>query len=403
MAKKRKKRASKKDAVEVDLHQQVDLLLADMNTHYEGRGRVRRASEYILPHLMRRCPSGFPSLDVATAGGLPSGTFVEIVGGPGTGKTELATEYMAKQQEIFGDACALAAAMTEFHFDKMYAKRRGLRIALSDEEIAAMERADGEEYDAEDVAYLKDQVGEFVEAFSPVAEAFWSMVVDFLVARFFKIILVDSLGSLMPMAEAEADMEDKHYAGSAGVNTAFFHKFHAAMGLEADGLPNETLVLGINQMRDNIGGGMFAPDYRIGGGNAKDHGKSACIMLRVGSRIRIEAAGQKGKRQVGKMVRWEILKGKHGFPEGATGELRYLYSIGFDRAYDIVTESILAGLIDKKGSWFSLAVDGANFKAGDKMGQGDTKACEYLRARPEIMEELYQTLLSKAGVRCNVS
>jgi RecA/RadA recombinase len=386
--------------------QRVAALQAKMNEKYKGRGRVRRASEYILPHLLRRCPSGLPSLDIATAGGLPSGTFIEIVGPEGTGKTELATVYMVWQQEIWQDDCALAASMTEFHFDKYYAKRRGLKVALHPKEIEALERADGEKYDKETIAHLKEQVGEFEEAFSPIAEVVWEMVIDFLKSRDFHIILIDSLGALMPKQEAEGTMEDKTYSGAAGVNTQFFHKFHASMGLEEDGVGNETLVIGVNQVRDKIGATMFDKDPKVGGGHAKDHGKSACILLMPGKKLTNEIkVGSKTKYlQYGKMIRWKILKGKHGFPEGASGELRYLYKHGFDRAYDILTEATIRGFVAKKGAWFSMGTDipSLGISDGDRLGQGADKVCDFLRDKPELMDHLYDLILEEAGVTCNI-
>lgn len=375
-------------------------LRKQMNDKYKGSGRVRQASEYVSAHMLRRIPSGLPSLDVATAGGLPAGAFVEIVGSEGTGKTELATLYMARQQDIWGEEFAAAAVMSEFHYDKFYAKRRGLKLALHEKEIDAMETAAGEKFTDEEKAYLQEQVGHFEEAFSPIAETLWEMVIDFINSREFNVILIDSLGSLMPKAEADSDMDDKAYAGAAPVNTLFFHKFHAAMGIEAtvDGVdvPNMSLILGINQVRDKIGAALFDKDPKIAGGHAKDHGKSACILLTPGGQVgkKKKVGGKERFIREGKTVHWKIIKGKHGFPEGATGTLRHLYKCGFDRAYDIVIEGIKVGIIEQSGAWYSYN--------GERLGQGLDNVCDTLREQPGFMDELYALIMEEHGIHCNV-
>lgn len=377
----------------------IAALRAEMNKKYKKAGRVRMASEYVCAHMLRRIPSGLPSLDVAMAGGLPAGSFVEIVGAEGTGKTELATVYLARQQEIWGEEFAAAAVMSEFHYDKYYAKRRGLKLCLHPKEIEALERAADEKFNKEELAMLTEQVGHFEEAFSPIAETLWEMVIDFIDSREFNVILIDSLGSLMPKAEADSDMDDKHYSGAAPVNTLFFHKFHAAMGIETEingvDVPNMSLILGINQVRDKIGAALFDKDPKIAGGHAKDHGKSVCLLLVPGGQVghKIKVGGKDKFIREGKTVHWKIVKGKHGFPEGATGTLRHMYKCGFDRAYDILIEGMKLGLIEVRGS---------NYYYGEeKIGLGKETVCDNLRADPEFMDKLYAEILEEHGVHCN--
>ena len=61
-------------------------------------------------------------------------------------------------------------------------------------------------------------------------------------------------------------------------------------------------------------------------------------------------------------------------------ELDLLYGQGFDPFGDLLDKAVQFNLIQKSGSWFSLN--------GEKIGQGREQVRSYLKAAPEIVNDL---------------
>ena len=58
-----------------------------------GQGEVRVRE-------LEHCPTGIAGLDIITSGGLPRGRNTLVAGGPGCGKTLLATEFLVRGTEV---------------------------------------------------------------------------------------------------------------------------------------------------------------------------------------------------------------------------------------------------------------------------------------------------------------
>lgn len=63
-----------------------------------------------------------------------------------------------------------------------------------------------------------------------------------------------------------------------------------------------------------------------------------------------------------------------------------LNALGIDREAEVVDLSVELNLMEKQGSHFSLG--------GERIGQGHERACEWLRERPQVTEELAQKILA---------
>ncbi|RLA39017.1 MAG: DNA recombination/repair protein RecA, partial [Gammaproteobacteria bacterium] len=67
-------------------------------------------------------------------------------------------------------------------------------------------------------------------------------------------------------------------------------------------------------------------------------------------------------------------------PPFRQAEFQILYGIGINRMGEIIDLGVKCGFVDKAGSWYSYK--------GDKIGQGKTNSCTYLREHPEIAAEI---------------
>jgi len=369
----------------------------------KGRARLKRASEVVMPYYILRRPCGIIALDVATGGGLPAGGLVEIIGRDGCCKSYLLNRYMRRQQEIFGRNCFLAVDMTEMQYDKTFAKMHELRVALSEIEIEREQDLQGREFTEDELAYARDQVGEFFVGIGNSAEDLYDLVLAQVASMLYNIIGIDSWGSLLTKEEDKKGMHDKTRGGSAKVNTEFLRRFHAAMLSEdEEGMPNLTTVIGVNQWRERMGPGG---GLNIQGGYALKHGKFVSIKLTAHSPIWRNAKGEISigksdddggkkatKTQVGKVIRWKLLKGKAGCHDGPEGEFHYYYATGVDTDRDLIITAQKCAVVITKGSWLSF---------GKLKAQGVDNWVKRLDAEPDLRLEMERAVLEAYGVTPN--
>lgn len=386
------------DVKEPSKSEKIAALQAKVNKRYAGRGQLLRGDEYILPYYMLRRPSGIVDLDIATGGGLPAGGLCEIIGPEGACKTYLTNLYMSRQQQIFGKEFAGAACMTEMHFDKLYAKTAcGLRVAFAPEEIAREEELAGRKLNEDELAWLRDEVGHFQEAFADCAEVLYDVLLDIIDSRLYNLVVIDSWGSMLTMQEAKSDkgMKDKVRGGSAKVNAEFMRRFSATM-MGVSGGPVMTTVIGINQMRDSMDPNK---SMETQGGWALKHGKFVSIKLHPGKPIWRDSTGALSvgysddksvkKEKVGKIIYWAITKGKAGCHDGPTGEFWYFYADGVDTTRALLVAAEACAALNVSGSWFEFE--------GLKV-QGRDKFIEALRADDVRREQLERKVFEAHGI-----
>lgn len=404
--KKTAKKTAAKTEKKLTKRQKLLAFQADVNQRYGGSGRLKRASEYVVPYYLRRLPSGIIDLDIATGGGLPAGGLTEIIGPEGSCKSWLLIQYMKRQQEIFGNDFAGAMAMTEMHFDKLFARMFGLKIAYHNDEIAHMnklrEEAGQPSFNKEEMADLRDEVGFFFEVLANSAESLYDMILDMIYSRLYNLIGIDSWGALLTKEEEGKTMAQKTRGGSAKVNTEWIRRFANAMNNEdpETGLPNMTTVIGINQFREKMNhqGGMS-----ITGGHALKHGKFVSIFVRAGSPIFAAPGGKftigKGEDaksnkypQIGKVIHWSIIKGKAGCHDGPTGNFLYFFETGADLERQLVIAAQKCAAIETSGSWLSF---------GDVKLQGVDNFADALREDAQLRAELEEAVFLEHDLQPN--
>ena len=162
-------------------------------------------------------------------GGLPVGRIVEIFGPEASGKTTLAMHAIAQAQKR-GGICAFIDA--EHAMDPSYATNLGINI----DDLIISQPDYGEQ--ALDIAEMLIRSG----------------AVD--------IIVIDSVAALVPKAELEGDMGDSHMGLQARLMSQALRKLTPVVH------KSKTVLIFINQIRQNIGAMPFAPKETTTGGNA---------------------------------------------------------------------------------------------------------------------------------------
>lgn len=381
---------------------EIDILKNSLNAQFKGGVVVRQGSEITNVFVLRR-PTGITTLDLEIGGGMPAGGLTQVIGKYSSGKSYLCNKTMAKCQEIYGNDFAAAVNMTEQRYDKSFAKWYcGLRVAFSNGEIAALRqgyRDNGHpdfEFTADQLTWLKDQVGYFVEGVGATAEQILEVAVQQVESNLFQIVLIDSFGALLTKAEAEAEegLEQKHRGGAAMVITMFMHRLHAALNMpDKYGRPNTTTVIGINQYRDNVNAGLYGNPMKQAGGNALAHGQLLNIHIEQGARIK-QAVGNK-QVIVGKEINWEIMKAKAGAHDGPKGTYKfYTGELGMPFGVDIYSDLLIAGLqadvIKQSGAWYSYE--------GEQLGNGEANVAMALYKNPDLMQKIRREIFKVAGL-----
>jgi recombination protein RecA len=400
LATKRPAPAKQRTEVKADSGSDFASLVAGLKKKHPGK--VFQGDEYTMPWALRRLPTGLLDLDLALNGGCPAGGMTMLVGQQSVGKNFLANRIMANQQRIYGDRCRLGIVSTEMSFDKDYGHSCGLYVPLSSEEIEAYCRSYfalyGVDPDYDVLERKQEKRGEVLIIPPSTAEESLEIAIDLARSRQFNAVLVDSFGSLLTESEEEKSFsENAKVGGASGLNTQFARKLNAAMAPDAEGNPNLTCLIGINQVRDNMHKATpFSPTKVETGGWALKHGRFVTIELNAGAKINKETKvdGKDVKLALGKEVYWEIVKQKAGGHEGARGSYNYYYGMpGWDPGREVLKAASRLGLIKKTGAWY-------NFE-GEALGNGLDAAAQTVNERPELIELLTKAAFLEAGVHCN--
>jgi len=144
---------------------------------------------------------------------------------------------------------------------------------------------------------------------------------------------------------------------------------------------SNTAAIFINQIREKVGVMYGNPEVTTGGRALKFYSSIRLDVRRRGQPIK------KGDQPIANVVRVKVTKNKLA-PPFREAELELYFGRGIDPVTDLVTVAVDHDVIQKSGSWFSY---------GDiRLGQGKEKAADYLRANPEMIEEIRAKVMEKA-------
>lgn len=298
-----------------------------------GKGSIMKLGEKTDLQIST-VPSGSLALDAALGvGGYPRGRIIEIYGPESSGKTTVALHAIAEVQAQGGQAAFIDA---EHALDPIYAQKLGVNI----DELILSQPDTGE------------QALEIAEALVR------SGAID--------IIVIDSVAALVPKAEIEGEMGDSHMGLQARLMSQALRKLSGVIN------KSNTICIFINQVRDKIGV-MFGNPETTPGGRALKFYSSIRLEVRRAETIK------QGSEMVGNKTKIKVVKNKVA-PPFRTAEVDIMFGEGISKEGEIVDIGVELDIIQKSGSWYSYN--------DERIGQGRENAKQFLRANPEIRDEI---------------
>src|SRR3954465_19716 len=325
-----------------DRDKALDTALAQIDKQF-GKGSVMRLGDDVRAPI-EVIPTGSVSLDVALGiGGLPRGRVVEIYGPESSGKTTVALHAVANAQRAGGIAAFIDA---EHALDPEYAKKLG----------------------ADTDALLVSQPDTGEQALEIADMLIRSGALD--------IIVIDSVAALVPRAEIEGGMGDRHVGLRARLMSQALRKIPGILSNAG------TTAIFINQLREKIGV-MFGSPETTTGGRALKFYSSVRLDVR-----RIESL-KDGTDVVGNRTRVKVVKNKVAAPF-KQAEFDIMYGKGISREGSLIDVGVEQSIVRKSGAWYTYD--------GDQLGQGKEKAREFLKGNPDVAAEIEKKILEKLGV-----
>jgi recombination protein RecA len=327
---------------ETDKNRALEAALAQIDRAF-GKGSVMKLGKGGKVAEIESVSTGSLGLDMALGiGGLPRGRVVEIYGPESSGKTTLALHTVAEVQKMGGTAAFVDA---EHALDPIYAQKLGVNL----DNLLVSQPDNGE------------------QALEITDTLVRSGAVD--------IVVIDSVAALTPRAEIEGDMGDSLPGLQARLMSQALRKLTGSIS------KSKCIVLFINQIRMKIGVMYGSPETTTGGNALKFYASVRLDIRRTGSiKVRDE--------NVGNNVKVKVVKNKVA-PPFREVEFDILYGEGISKIGEIIDMGVKAGVVEKAGSWFSYN--------STRIGQGRENAREYLKAHPEMANEIEGLVRNKSS------
>ena len=274
------------------------------------------------------------SLDIALGvKGVPRGRIIEIFGPESSGKTTLSQHIVSEVQKSGGIAAFIDA---EHALDPDYARKIGV--------------------DVENLLISQPDTGE--QALEILETLVRSNAVD--------VIVVDSVAALVPKAEIEGEMGDRHMGLQARLMSQALRKLAGIVS------KSNTIVIFINQIRMKIGVFFGNPETTTGG-NALKFYSSVRIEVRRSAQIK------QADKVIGNRVKVKVVKNKVAAPFRTT-QFDIMYNEGISLSGDILDTGIEYKVINKSGNSYSYGEE--------KLGVGREKAKLFLKENKKMMKEI---------------
>lgn len=311
---------------------------------------VRKASENegkIIPTVS----TGSIRLDVALGrGGMALGRIYEISGPNSGGKSTLAANVVAQGQKRGLKACYVDA---EHAVDSLLFKNYGV-------DTDALELIQG---------YTGEENLDILESFIQSGE--------------FDIGVVDSVSSLIPGVEADAEISDHHMAPLARLMSKACRRLTPIVGRTG------TLLIFINQLRNKLTG--YGNPEVTTGGDALGFHTTGRISVRgpeaVSRRIKDKMTGE----VIGHQTLFEVTKNKLA-PPFRKAEVNLIYGIGYDVQWEVLDMAVELGVIDKVGNWYK-------YPAEENIANGEFNAVAYLKDNPDVYNEIRAQIIDMVGLK----
>ena len=308
-----------------------------------GKGSIMRMGERPKTEV-DVISSGSLGLDIGLGiGGLPRGRIVEIYGPESSGKTTMALHAIAEAQKR-GGTCAFIDA--EHALDPGYARKLGV--------------------DVDNLLISQPDAGE--QALEIADTLVRSGAID--------VLVIDSVAALVPRAELEGAMGDRHVGLHARLMSQALRKLTGSVSR------SNTMMIFLNQIRLKIGVMFGSPETTTGGNALKFYASVRMDIRRIGS--------IKDKDEVvGNQTRVKVVKNKMA-PPFRQVEFDIMYGEGISKMGELIDLGVKAGIVEKSGAWFSCD--------SQRIGQGRENAKQFLREHPEMAADIERRVREQAGV-----
>ncbi|HBR70386.1 TPA: recombinase RecA [Candidatus Dependentiae bacterium] len=326
--------------VQVAKKKALEATFAQIDKQY-GKGSVMLLGQATNAHV-EVISSGSILLDHALGvNGIPRGRIIEIYGPEASGKTTLALHALAQAQQN-GGICAFIDA--EHALDPAHVTKLGVKI----DDLIISQPDFGEQ--ALDIAEMLIRSG----------------AID--------LIVIDSVAALVPKAELEGEMGDAHVGLQARLMSQALRKLTPIVH------KSKTILIFINQIRQNISSFAFANKETTTGGNALKFYASLRLDVR---RI---ASLKKGELHIGNRVAIKVAKNKVA-PPFKRVELDLLFEEGISKELDLLDAALHCEIIKKSGAWFSYE--------NENIAQGREQTLQFLKENKETCLSIKKQVLEK--------
>jgi recombination protein RecA len=304
--------------------------------------------------------TGSPRVDRLLGGGITKGRMSEFMGPPQSGKSTM--------------ALSIARGIIENGGRVLYIDlEKGLEVRPSGQ--GSWLETNG--IDAFDGTFDIIQHGEAAVG----AEDVYKIMIAAIKENAYQYIVVDSMAAMVTHAEMEGDIGDSTFGSVARINSQGLKTLFALQGTNY-----ETSITWINQVRDQIQGGMGG--FKSTGGRALPHYTHQRIRFDKLNRTKEETDGD---FLTPIRVRTEKARGA---PASAV-EITISAKRGIDVLSEVFEAGLDAGIIKQAGAWFSLlGPDGKEFAKV----QGAPAVREILEANDRLYKTLYEHATQKANI-----
>ena len=332
-----KAQVAKNEDQENSKRKALEVTFSQIDKQY-GKGAIMLLGEHSHGPI-ETISTGSLAIDQALGvGGLPCGRIVEIFGPEASGKTTIALQTIAQAQKK-GGTCAFIDA--EHALDPSYS--RGLGV------------------NTEDLIISQPDYGE--QALEIAEMLIRSGAVD--------VVVVDSVAALVPKAEIEGEMGDSHVGLQARLMSQALRKLAPIVHR------SNTILIFINQIRQNINTMAYGPKETTSGGNALKFYASVRLDIR---RI---ASLKRNDEHFGNRICVKVVKNKVAAPF-KKAEVDLIFNKGVSKELDLLDMAIQAKVVEQAGSWFSFN--------NEKLAQGREQALKALEGNPVLFDTIYSKL-----------
>lgn len=320
-------------------------LAANITSSYGGGSLIRLGdSQEVIDNNMSRQSFGFKMMDLKSGGGLCGGQIHEIFGAEGDGKTSLALNIAAEVQKNGGIVYFVDA---EHKLNLEYAKKLGVNV--------------------KDLLLTQPSHGE--QALDIMKNTFQSGLVD--------LCIVDSVASLVPLAELEGEFTDANIGAHARLMSKMCRVLTPIIKEH-----NIILIL-INQTRHKIGIMFGSPETTTGG-----------LAIKFYSIMRMKVTSSKDDdKGTRRFVNVNFVKQQAGGLPYDKVQLSLILGEGFNKGLDLIEYGLEKGILKLNGSFVKFG----NINLGNGKNNASQKILES-DINKEFMKEVKKVEKNKKAI-----